>query len=334
MPAQLSARAPPTKFNGSDEESWVLLPDGTVTITSPPFAEKYVPETDTWVPASAPPQPVALLSLPDTTVHPPVNINIGEIGPALLLSDGQAFFVGAAGHTALYTPPPAGSPSLPGSWAAAHDIPSDTSGKNFNAPNGNLQTAIDAPSVLLPGGKVLLVGGNTVREVDGGQTEFWSNPSTVFLYDPAANTLAELTSQPPSNGVDCWQARFLLLPTGQVLMTTQQSQTICILTDTGIIGTPLPAWKPVITDFTAVMTLGHHYKILGTQINGLSQANAYGDDAQMARTTRLRDSPRGPMSSISAPSIFPPSRSRPALRWRALWWRHRRQRRPVCTRSR
>jgi hypothetical protein len=44
----------PTKFNGSDEESWVPLPDGTVltvTITSPPFAEKYVPETDTWVPA-------------------------------------------------------------------------------------------------------------------------------------------------------------------------------------------------------------------------------------------------------------------------------------------
>jgi Abnormal spindle-like microcephaly-assoc'd, ASPM-SPD-2-Hydin/Kelch motif len=275
----------PTKFNASDEESWVLLPDGTVltvTITSPPFADKYVPETDTWVRASAPPQPLALLSLPDTTVHPPVNINIGEIGPALLLPDGQAFFVGATGHSALYTPPPAGSPSLPGSWATAHDLPSDTSGKNFNAPNGNLQTAIDAPSVLLPGGKVLLVGGNTVREVDGGQTEFWSNPSTVFLYDPAANTLAALSSQPPSNGVDCWQARFLLLPTGQVLMTTQQSQTICILTDTGIIGTPLPAWKPVITDFTAVMTLGHHYKISGTQINGLSQANAYGDDAQMA----------------------------------------------------
>jgi Abnormal spindle-like microcephaly-assoc'd, ASPM-SPD-2-Hydin/Kelch motif len=275
----------PTKFDGSDEESWLLLPDGTVltvTITSPPFAEKYVPETDTWMPASAPPQPLALLNLPDTTVHPPVSINIGEIGPALLLPDGRAFFVGATGHTALYTPPPAGSPSLPGAWAAAHDLPGDTSGANFNAPNGNLQTAIDAPAVLLPGGKVLLVGGNTVREVDGGNTEFWSNPSTVFLYDPAANTLTKLPSQPPSNGVDCWQARFLLLPTGQVLMTTQQSQKICILTDAGIIGAPLNAWKPTIKNFTPVMTLGHHYKISGTQLNGLSQANAYGDDAQMA----------------------------------------------------
>jgi len=37
----------------------------------------------------------------------------------------------------------------------------------------------------------------------------------------------------------------------------------------------------VITAFTPVMALGHHYKISGKQINGLSQACCYGDDAQM-----------------------------------------------------
>jgi hypothetical protein len=273
----------PTKVGNSDEETWTLLPDGTVltvAIASPPFAEKYLPSTDTWVPANPMPVELALLNLPDTTVHPPVSINIGEIGPAILLPDGRLFAIGATGHTALYTPPPIAS--NPGSWAAGHDLPPDTSGNNFNSPNGNIQTAIDAPAVLLPGGRVLLVGGQTVRETPGGQTEFWSNPSTVFIYDPSVNTLIKLPQQPPSNGVDCWQSRLLLLPTGQVLMTTQQSQTIVILIDPSIIGAPDPAWKPVITGFTPIMAVGHHYKISGRQINGLSQANSYGDDAQMA----------------------------------------------------
>ncbi len=275
-----------TKVGTIDEETWSLLPDGTVLtvdISSPPFAEKYVPATDTWVVADKTPatltQPLALLSLNDTTVSPPVPVNIGEIGPAILLPDGRLFFIGATGHTALYTHPAVAS--QPGSWTAGPDLPPDTSGKNFNSPNGNIQTAIDAPAVLLPGGKVLLVGGQTVREVNNGQTQFWSNPSTVFLYDPATNGVTKLGSQPPSNGVDTWQSRFLLLPTGQVLMTTQQSQAMSILADAAIIGTPHSAWKPIITAFTPVMALGHHYKISGKQINGLSQACCYGDDAQM-----------------------------------------------------
>jgi hypothetical protein len=274
---------PPTKVGNSDEETWSLLPDGTVltvAIASPSFAEKYVPETDTWVPTNPMPVELALLSLPDTTVHPPVPVNIGEIGPAILLPDQRLFFIGATGHTALYTSPAIASE--PGSWAAGHDLPPDTSGNNFNSPNGNIQTAIDAPAVLLPGGKVLLAGGQTVREVSSGQVSFWSHPSTVFIYDPATNSLTKLAPQPPSIAVDCWQSRFLLLPTGQALMTTQQSEKIVILIDPAIIGTPNPAWKPVITAFTPVMAVGHHYKISGRQINGLSQANSYGDDAQMA----------------------------------------------------
>lgn len=276
---------PPTKSSGSDEETWTLLPDGTVltaNIASPQSAEKYIPATDTWVTAvgTTSPDQLALLRLNDTTVNPPVSVNIGEIGSSLLLPGGRLFFIGATGHTALYTPP--AIPSDPGTWAAGHDLPPDTSGNNFNSPNGNIQTAIDAPAVLLRDGKILLVGGQTVREVNSGSTQFWSNPSTVFQYDPIANSMTKLGSQPPSNGVDTWQSRLLLLPTGQVLMTTQQSQTMVILVDPAIIGTPNPAWKPVITAFTPVMALGHHYKISGKQINGLSQACSYGDDAQMA----------------------------------------------------
>jgi hypothetical protein len=42
----------PSKVGTIDEETWSLLPDGTVLtvdISSPPFVEKYVPATDTWV---------------------------------------------------------------------------------------------------------------------------------------------------------------------------------------------------------------------------------------------------------------------------------------------
>jgi hypothetical protein len=217
-----------TKVGTIDEETWTLLPDGTVLtvdISASPFAEKYDPATDTWVRADQTPatltQPLALMSLNDTSVNPPVRVNISEIGPAVVLPNGHLFAVGATGHTALYTPPAV--PSQPGSWAAGPDLPADTSGNNFNSVNGNIQTAIDAPAVLLPGGKVLCVGGNTVREVSNGQTQFWSNPSRVFVYDPAANSITQLDKQPPSSGSDTWTARFLLLPTGQVLFTSQQA---------------------------------------------------------------------------------------------------------------
>jgi hypothetical protein len=277
---------PPTKSSPSDEETWTLLPDGTVLtipLVDPPSAEKYLPASDTWIPASQPLSPLALINLPDTTVKPPVSIDIREIGPAILLPDGRLFFIGGTGHTAFYHPP--ASPSAPGTWTAGPDLPRDQSGTHFNHPNGDIQTAIDAPAVLLPGGKVLLAGGQTVREVDNttGAASFWSNPTTIFIFDPATGKISTRTGQPPHGAQnDCWTAKFLLLPNGQVLLTTQQSQAIDILADPAIIGTPQPAWKPVIRKSPPVMTQGQSYTLEGTQINGLSQACSYGDDAQMA----------------------------------------------------
>lgn len=277
-----------TRVGGCDEETWTLLPDGTVLtvgIASPESAQKYDPVSDTWVPADASPatltEQLALLSLPDTTVSPPVNVNIGEIGPSVALPDGRLFAIGATGHTALYTPP--ASPDQPGSWSAGPDLPPDTSGNNFNSPNGNVQTAIDAPCVLLPGGKVLLVAGNTVREVNGGQVQFWSNPSNVYVYDPTTNaTPVALSKQPANNTTDTWQTRFLLLPTGQVLFTSQEGGKLSLLTPDASLTAYDPSWQPTIASYPSTMAVGHHYKLEGTQFNGLSQACSYGDDAQMA----------------------------------------------------
>jgi len=280
--------APQTRHGGCDEETWTLLADGTVLtvdISSPPNAHKYNPATDTWLTADAGPaalnEQLPLISLIDTTVTPHVSVNIEEIGPAVVLPDGRLFAIGATGHTALYTPP--ASPTQPGSWTGGPDLPLDTSGNNFNSPNGNIQTAIDAPCVLLPNGKVLLVAGNTVREVSSGRTGFWSNPSVVYVYDPVTNaTPVPLSKQPANNTTDTWQTRFLLLPTGQVFFTSQESGALSLLTVDPALGTYNAAWKPTITSFPSSMAVGHHYKIYGRQINGLSQACSYGDDAQMA----------------------------------------------------
>jgi hypothetical protein len=81
--------------------------------------------------------------------------------------------------------------------------------------------------------------------------------------------------------VDTWQARLLLLPNGKVLFSTQQSS-LAILTVDPATAAPNAAWKPTITTAPSVMVAGHTYVISGTQINGLSQAVSYGDDAPAA----------------------------------------------------
>ena len=200
--------------------------------------------------------------------------------PALLLPNGTVFCIGGTGHTAIYTPP--GSPTGAGAWSPGPSFPADTSGNSYNQVNGNAQTAIDAPAVLLPNGKVLCIAGNTVREVSNGQVEFWSNPCTAYTYDPATNAFAAaLVPDPPDNGVDTWQARLLLLPNGKVLFSSQQN-TLAILTLDPATAAPNAAWKPVITNAPSSMITGHTYVISGKQINGLSQAVSYGDDAPAA----------------------------------------------------
>ena len=81
--------------------------------------------------------------------------------------------------------------------------------------------------------------------------------------------------------MDTWQARFLLLPTGQVLFSTQQSS-LAILTVDPATGAPDTTWKPTITSAPSTIVAGHTYVLSGTQLNGLSQAVSYGDDAPAA----------------------------------------------------
>ena len=103
-PATNAWTAAANKINTVGEESWSLLPDGTihaVDCSNPPNAEKYVIAADQWVAAGATPQVLV--------------DSISEIGASVLLPDGRLFVIGATGFTAIYTPPPIANQA--GTWA-------------------------------------------------------------------------------------------------------------------------------------------------------------------------------------------------------------------------
>jgi hypothetical protein len=264
------------------EETWTLLPDGSVLtadVYGQPHTERYVPSIDEWVSTGTTPASLVITTITDPTG---ANINVYEIGPAILLPDGRVFAVGGTGQTALYMPPPAGRDpkTNPGTWAAGPAFPDDTS-KDAVWPT---LTAADAPAVLQTNGKVLCVAGS-LSEINRGtpNADYMSQNMTFLEFDPATNELTVFSPVPFSSSGAPWAyaARFLLLPTGQILLTTQDSE-IYIYTPDPADNGPQDTWRPTITTAPSTLTAGHTYTITGIQFNGLSQAVSYGDDAQMA----------------------------------------------------
>ncbi len=193
---------------------------------------------------------------------PSGNIASGaELGPGFLLPDGDAFYVGATTNTALYDP-------TTNTWSAGPTIPNGVG-------------ANDAPGAVLPNGRVLFMasatpafgpGTNSINPVPTG--------SSLYEYDPVSNTITQVANLPPVfNGILTGQAAFvsrmLVLPSGQVMITDSDGQPY-IYTPAG---SPQAAWRPVITSITN--NGSGTFTLTGTQLNGLDEGAAYGDDAQM-----------------------------------------------------
>ncbi len=266
-PVANSWSAAGSKHNSTtNEETWTLLPDQTVITVDcagAPQTEKFVIALNQWISSGNTPT-----SLVETSSI--------EIGPALLLPDGRLFAIGATGQTALYTPPPV-STQL-GNWVQGPTFPPQVAGQKLGAK--------DAPGCLMPNGLVLCVAG----PVDGVSGDYLS-PTYFFEFNPATNTLAPAPN-PPTNGGPPFVGRFLLLPTGQV-MFANGSNNIQVYTPTG---SPDPVWKPTITSAPTSVQIGSTHGLSGRQINGLSQAVSYGDDATMATNypiVRIRNNATG-----------------------------------------
>lgn len=238
------------KLNAVGEESWSLLPDGTihaVDCSNPPNAEKYIIASDTWVAAGATPQ-----TLVDS---------ISEIGASALLPDGRLFVIGATGFTALYTPPPVANQA--GTWVSGPTIPVVNPGQPLGA--------VDAPACVLPNGNVLF----SVGPITSPAT--FQTPTFFFEYDPAANSISNVPA-PTTAGGNAYMGRMVMLPTGQVLYTVG-SGTVELYTPSGA---PDPVWLPTITSLSLSMRRGRNTTLHGRQINGLTQCAYYGNDATQA----------------------------------------------------
>jgi len=113
----------------------------------------------------------------------------------------------------------------------------------------NSDNAGDSFAVLLPNGEVLVEG-------DSGLGYLWNG-----------STLTETAYTPGS---------LMVLPTGQILVGGGTTEVY------NPAGTYEAAWQPTITSCPTSVTPGATYEISGTQFNGLSQANAFGDEYQTA----------------------------------------------------
>jgi hypothetical protein len=174
----------------------------------------------------------------------------GEIGPMLLRPDGTVFAVGATGHNAIYR-------TQSRMWTPGPDFPI-IDGFQYEEPDG--------PGAVLPNGNVLVMAAGAGPDAFG---------SHFFEFD--GHRLNQVTDGPNAEFLAPFFCRMLVLPTGQVLFNG--SGIISLYTS---IGSPNPSWAPGIITVPTNLSAGTAYTLYGSQLSGLSQGAAYGDDNQSA----------------------------------------------------
>ncbi|MGA8299967.1 MAG: hypothetical protein WB817_10815, partial [Terriglobales bacterium] len=154
------------------------------------------------------------------------------------------------------------------------------------------------PQILLPNGNVFVAGSYTSTGNGAGHTAYYNSLEGGWTVGPdfpnadnAGDSFAALlpngeelvegdsgigylwngTNLTPTNDVP---GSLMVLPTGQILVAGVEVYNGP--------GTYQASWQPTITSCPTTVTPGSTYSISGTQFNGLSQANAFGDEYQTA----------------------------------------------------
>jgi len=250
------------KDDPNDEEGWTLEPNGqllTLDLWAPGETQLYNPRTRTWTFAGS-------TAANGSPLDP---WPVVEIGPQAEMPGGDTFVVGAGSsiqeaptacttdaetQTALYQY----QPGTAGTWVAGPEIP-PIGGEEYDSTDG--------PASVLPDGNVLFDVSACV----------YNTPTHFFLYDAASSTLTQVPDVPNAPNDTSYATRMLTLPNGQVLFDDGSSQMEVYTAG----GTPDPSWEPSITRLgSRTLAPGRTYGLSGTQLAGLDQGSAYGDDAQ------------------------------------------------------
>jgi hypothetical protein len=102
-------------------------------------------------------------------------------------------------------------------------------------------------------------------------------PLAFFLYNAGSRTLSPVPNIPNTANDSTFYTRMLALPNGQILFNDGSHHMLVYTAG----GTPNPAWAPSITGISSFsFTPGQSGNLSGTQLAGLSQGAAYGDDVQ------------------------------------------------------
>ena len=293
------------------EEGLTLLPDGnvlTVNMVDVNKAQRYISFSDTaknrWDDAGGDAGTTAGHRRYEQRKEPLIYDNgkevyhpTGEIGPGMLRPDGTEFWSGAARtHKNPSTDPNACvnyKPIAPtavyhiatNSWTAGPDLPShgalggEGAGDTFSSllPNGNVLVQTNPPGITDdPVGRanaryasIRNATGHLLSAEAEMQQPTCPVKQTWKLYEfDGTNLIPEPAGTMCNN-----QPSLLLLPTGEVMLNLNFVYKSS--------GTFMNGWRPTITQFTQSLDDGGNYQIFGTQFNGLSQANTYGDEFQI-----------------------------------------------------
>ncbi len=230
------------------EEGWTLMPDGsilTADVLNNPNSERYIPSLGKWVSDGS---TIANLQGPPEVGcisygNGQLYCPPGEIGPAILRPDGTVFATGAT-HQGQNQ----GHTAVYKPGTLDTDPGTWTAGPNFLTGDD----AGDNYAALLPSGNVLVEG----------------NSGRLYEFDGT-----NLVPGPFCNG-----GSLLVLPNGQVLVAGSQVYTAT--------GTYQAAWAPTVFGNPVVPAFivkrGTTTLLTGQRFNGMSQAQAFGDEFETA----------------------------------------------------
>ena len=185
------------------------------------------------------------------------------IGPSLLLPNGLVYQVGAAlnqveggGINCLMD-------TSTGQWHSAPPFPGQMSGTY-------------SPAAVLPNGNVLI-------ELDDYFVHAPTHFFEVAVKDVNTVTMKEVAVPAFASIAVAYEARMLVLPTGQVMRIFNHGdghKEVDIYTAKG---KPKNAWRPVVRKVSATLVRGSSSnKIAGKNFNGLTYGAAYGGGLQMS----------------------------------------------------